>query len=105
MRTGVVHFGPGAFHRAHQAHYFDRMLAHDLGWGVSAVALRRGSVAEALTPQDGLYVLVEQAQAPRLQIIGALREVLNAPNAADQVFQRLASPDLRLVTATVTEKG
>jgi len=25
---GTVHFGPGAFHRAHQAFYFDRLLEH-----------------------------------------------------------------------------
>src|SRR5947199_8132010 len=27
-RIGTVHFGPGAFHRAHQAHYFDRSEEH-----------------------------------------------------------------------------
>ena len=29
VQIGVVHFGPGAFHRAHQADYFDRLLDHD----------------------------------------------------------------------------
>ena len=28
-RIGAVHFGPGAFHRAHQAYYFDRLLERD----------------------------------------------------------------------------
>ena len=28
-RIGIVHFGPGAFHRAHQASYFDRLLERD----------------------------------------------------------------------------
>ena len=30
IQVGVVHFGPGAFHRAHQAWYFDRMLAAEV---------------------------------------------------------------------------
>ncbi|HWT50985.1 MAG TPA: mannitol dehydrogenase family protein, partial [Caulobacter sp.] len=29
VQVGVVHFGPGAFHRAHQAFYFDQLLAKD----------------------------------------------------------------------------
>ena len=28
-RIGVVHFGPGAFHRAHQAAYLDALLADE----------------------------------------------------------------------------
>ncbi len=35
VRTGVVHLGVGAFHRAHQAVVFDDALnAGDLRWGV-----------------------------------------------------------------------
>ena len=29
VTVGVVHLGPGAFHRAHQAPVFDRLLASD----------------------------------------------------------------------------
>ncbi|HYD36568.1 MAG TPA: hypothetical protein VEA60_03080, partial [Allosphingosinicella sp.] len=38
--TGIVHFGPGAFHRAHQADFVDRLLRHDRRWGIAAVSLR-----------------------------------------------------------------
>ena len=37
---GIVHFGPGAFHRAHQAAYADAVLADDPRWGIAAVALK-----------------------------------------------------------------
>lgn len=96
----VVHFGPGAFHRAHQAWYFDRM-----GFGISAVSLHSPGVRDALAPQDGLYTLIEREADPAVQIIGALREVLVAPEAPDAVFARLADPQVGYVTATVTEKG
>lgn len=102
---GVVHFGPGAFHRAHQAYYFDRLLEHDPTRAVSAVALRSSGVRDALAPQDGLYVLAELDRTSSLRLIGSIRELLVATENADQVTERLASPQTRLVTATVTEKG
>ena len=105
LRTGVVHFGPGAFHRAHQAFYFDRMLAKDPTLAVCAVSLHSDAVRTALTPQDGLYSLVEREAEPTIRVIGALREVVTAPAQPQAVLARLADPAVRLVTATVTEKG
>jgi fructuronate reductase len=102
---GIVHFGPGAFFRAHQAAYYDALLAKDPRWGVCAVSLHSVGVRDALSPQDGLYGLAILDAEPRLQVIGAVREVLVAPDSADQVLARLSSPSVRLVTLTVTEKG
>lgn len=102
---GIVHFGPGAFFRAHQAAYFDDLLASDPRWAISAVALKTPGVRDALTPQDGLYTLVELGETTRFRVIGAIRELLVADDDADRVADRLASPDTRLVTLTVTEKG
>ena len=104
-RIGVLHFGPGAFHRAHQAFYFDRMLAADPGLAISAVSLRSDAVRAALAPQDGLYSLTEQEAEPSIRVIGAIREALTARADPQAVFARLADPAVRLVTATVTEKG
>ena len=102
---GVVHFGPGAFHRAHQACYFDAMLARDASLAISAVSLRSDTVRAALVPQDGLYSLTEREAEPTIRVIGAIAEVLTAPAGPDAVFARLADPRVRFVTATVTEKG
>jgi fructuronate reductase len=102
-RIGVVHFGPGAFHRAHQAFYFDRMLARDPRLAISAVSLRSDALRAALAPQDGLYSLTEREAEPSIRVIGAIKEVMTAPSGA--VFARLADPTTRFVTATVTEKG
>src|SRR5262249_36532412 len=54
---GIVHFGPGAFHRVHQAWFVDTLLASDPRWGICAVSLRSTDVRDALVPQDGLYTL------------------------------------------------
>lgn len=97
---GVLHIGPGAFHRAHQADYFDRLLAADPRWAISAVSLRSSNLKRALEPQDGLYTLATLDEATGFRVIGAHREILVAPPPA-----RLADPDLKLVTLTITEKG
>lgn len=104
-RIGVAHFGPGAFHRAHQAWYFDQLLAHDPNWAIAAVSLKTPGVRDALQPQDGLYTLAELDERTSFRVIGAIKQLLVAPETPDLVLERLASPDTRLVTLTVTEKG
>ncbi len=105
IQIGIVHLGPGAFFRGHQAAYYDALLAKDPRWGVCAVSLHSVGVRDALAPQDGLYGLAILDAEPRLQVIGAVREVLVAPASPDQVLARLSAPSVRLVTLTVTEKG
>jgi fructuronate reductase len=104
-RIGTVHFGPGAFHRAHQAFYFDRLLEQDASRAICAVSLKTSSVRDALAPQDGLYTLIELDAAPTVRVIGAIREVLVAAEDPAAVSRRLAAPNTSLVTITVTEKG
>lgn len=103
--VGIVHFGPGAFHRAHQAVYVDELLAGEPGWAICAVSLHSAGVRDALQPQDGLYTLALLDEPPRLRVVGAIREVLCAPQEREAVMARLADPAVRLVTLTITEKG
>jgi fructuronate reductase len=103
LQAGVVHLGIGAFHRAHQAPVFDALAeAGDLRWGIRAASLRSPAVRDSLAPQDGLYSLVVEN---RVKIIGALREVLVAPEDPQALVAALAAPETHLVTVTVTEKG
>lgn len=104
-RIGIVHIGPGAFHRAHQASYVDALLHRDPRWAISAVALKSAGVRDALAPQDGLYVLNELSAQSRLRVIGAIRELLVAAEDHERAFARLTARDTQLVTMTVTEKG
>ncbi|MDP1631620.1 MAG: mannitol dehydrogenase family protein [Caulobacter sp.] len=103
--VGVVHFGPGAFFRAHQAAYFDDLLVTDPRWAICAAALKSSGVRDALASQDGLYTLVELGETTRLRTIGAIVELLVAAEDRERLAARLAHPDTRLVSLTVTEKG
>jgi fructuronate reductase len=104
---GVVHLGIGAFHRAHQACFFDALLAagHE-GWMIRGASLRSAAVAQQMNPQDGLFtVLVRDGAAERAQVVGSVRDVLVAPDDPAALVQALADPAVALVTLTVTEKG
>ncbi|WP_207619845.1 mannitol dehydrogenase family protein [Nocardioides sp. IC4_145] len=106
LRAGVVHLGVGAFHRAHQAVYLDRLA--ELGhrdWGVRGIGLRSNSHRDELAAQDHLYTVVELgAGEPRARVVGVLRDYLPAggPTETAAAVAALADPRTRLVTLTVT---
>ncbi len=104
VATGVVHFGPGAFHRAHQADAFDRVLAQDARWGIAGVGISSSAVADALRPQDGLYILETRDRRTAYRAIGAIRELLTGADAR-RIVALVAAPTTRMITTTVTEKG
>jgi fructuronate reductase len=104
-RFGIVHIGPGAFHRAHQAWYVDTLLHADKRWAISALSLKSTGLRDALGPQQGLYTLIELGAAPRARVIGSIRELLVGAEDSERAFARLAARDTRIVSLTVTEKG
>ncbi|MEJ5976877.1 mannitol dehydrogenase family protein [Novosphingobium sp. PS1R-30] len=110
--TGIVHFGIGAFHRAHQAWYTDRAMEggadtkHGRDWAIAGVSLRSAGVAEQMNPQDGLYSVTEcSAAVPRVRVVGAVRQVLVAPQDPEAVVALLAAPATKIASFTITEKG
>ena len=107
LRTGIVHLGVGAFHRAHQAVYCDDALgAGDARWGITAASLRSPETRDALVPQGGLYTLaVRGADGEALRVIGAVRDVLVAPEDPGALIGAMSAPDVKIVSLTVTAKG
>ncbi len=102
----IVHLGTGAFHRAHQAVYTDDILADDPRWGILGTSLRSGRVREQLVAQDFLYTVCTRAPgAERYRAIGAIQDVLTLADHRDRIVAAIASPDVQVVTLTVTEKG
>lgn len=106
-KPGIVHLGVGAFHRAHQAWYTEEVMNRFGGnWRIIGVSLRRPAMRNALKPQNSLYSLVTHHDyVARCQVIGALSEVLVAPEQPNAVIESLANPDVYVVTLTITEKG
>ncbi|MCA3697424.1 mannitol dehydrogenase family protein [Aquidulcibacter sp.] len=107
VRVGQVHLGVGAFHRAHQAVYTEACLAAgDLSWGILGASLRSPQVADQLNPQQGLYsCLVREGAESRASVIGAIQNVLVAPENPAALVEAMADKDVHVVTLTITEKG
>jgi fructuronate reductase len=106
VTVGIVHLGLGNFHRAHQAAYTDRVLARDPSWGICGVSLRSRGVIDTLATQDHLYTVLERGPAgDAARVIGSVRASLAAADGVEAVLARIAAPDTRIVSLTVTEKG
>ena len=113
LRAGIVHLGVGAFQRAHLAVVIEAAIeaGDDLRWGTIGVSLRQPDTRAALAPQGGLYTVAlrdggaDGGLNESLQVIGNLIDVLVAPDDPAAVLERIAHPDTRIVSLTVTEKG
>jgi mannitol 2-dehydrogenase len=111
VRVGIVHFGVGGFHRAHQAMYIDRLLnrGRGLNWGICGVGVMPADkrMRDVLVDQDGLYTLIiekpDGTREPR--VIGSIVDFRYAPDDPEAVIALLADPATRVVSLTVTEGG
>lgn len=111
VSTGVVHFGVGGFHRAHQAMYFDRLMNQGkaMDWGICGVGVMPfdKKMQTVMDAQDCLYTLVlkdpDGSWTPR--VVGSIVEYLFAPDDPEAVIQKMADPAIRIVSMTVTEGG
>ncbi len=100
----IVHLGLGNFFRAHQAWYTD-LAPEDDGWGIAAFTGRSTALADALTAQDGLYTLIVRgADGDDARVVGSLSRTYPAADKSAWLGY-LASPDVRILTVTVTEAG
>lgn len=110
VAQSIVHIGVGGFYRAHQAVYLDDLL-HRPGhaeWGYCGVGLLKHDerMRDALLPQDCLYTVVERSAAgDRARVIGSLLNFLHAPSDPEAVLEKMASPECRIVSLTITEGG
>jgi mannitol 2-dehydrogenase len=107
---GMIHIGVGGFHRAHQAVYLDDLL-HFPGsesWGYCGIGLleQDTGMRDALHRQDCLYTVLERAgHGTTARVVGSIVDYLYAPDDREQSIARLASPDCRIVSLTITEGG
>ena len=111
LHVGIVHFGVGGFHRAHQAMYLDALMnegkALDSAICGVGVLSHDKHMAEVMQDQDCLYTLVVKHPDGSLEprVIGSLADYLFAPDDPAAVVDRMADPATRIVSLTVTEGG
>ncbi|WP_213133841.1 mannitol dehydrogenase family protein [Citrobacter sp. FP75] len=109
LKSRIVHFGFGAFHRAHQALLTDRVLNTQGGdWGICEISLFSGDrLMSQLREQDHLYTVLEKGPNGNQPIvIGAVNECLNARlDSLAAIIEKFCEPQVAIVSLTITEKG
>ncbi|NUS67557.1 MAG: mannitol dehydrogenase family protein [Ensifer adhaerens] len=109
LTAGIVHFGVGNFHRAHQAVYLDDLFnaGHDRDWAIigAGVLPSDATMRAKLAAQDFLTTVVEQDNnRTGAHVTGAMIDYLEPGDVAG-IVARLADPSIRIVSLTITEGG
>lgn len=109
IRPGILHFGVGNFHRAHMAIYLHELFnkGRDLDWGIigAGVMVSDQRMRDTLKAQDFLTTVVEQDRdRSAATITGPMLDVITAPDF-DRIIATLSSPEIRIVSMTITEGG
>lgn len=112
VTPGILHIGPSAFFRSHFACFVHQRLndaslrGEPLNWGIRAVSLRTTDVHDALEDQDYLYSLTTKGKGQfSREVIGSITDIMCARNHVDEVIEAAASPDIRVMSLTVTQSG
>ena len=109
LTAGILHFGVGNFHRAHQAVYLDDLFATgaDHDWAIIGAGVLPSEITmhEKLGEQDWLTTVVEQDTGHmEARVTGSMIDFI-APGNTAGILARLADPKIRIVSLTITEGG
>lgn len=111
IQAGILHFGVGNFHRAHQAFYTDLLLgqADQQAWGICGACLLPSDerIVHNLRSQDLDYTLTICGRDGKDEIkrIGALKELLWAQEDTEALLDKIANPAIKIISLTITEGG
>jgi mannitol 2-dehydrogenase len=107
----MVHVGVGGFHRSHQAFYTDQLLqsGDHVHWAICGVGLRKddAKMQSILESQDYLYTLIIKHPDGTVEphVIGSIVDFQLGCDDPGPTIEKMASPDTRIVSLTITEGG
>lgn len=111
IKAGILHFGVGNFHRAHLQSYTNRLLADDdqASWGICGAMImpQDEKLYKALKQQSGEYSLTVCGRdgSSSIEWIGSLVELLWSGVETEQIIDKVADSDIKIITLTITEGG
>ena len=110
LTPGILHIGIGNFHRAHQAWYLHRLMQQGLAqdWAIIGAGVRPNDEAQRqrMEAQDFLTALIElDPSGRRAEVIGSIVGFVPVQPDNAALINRMAQPDIRIVSLTVTEGG
>ena len=110
LDVSIVHIGMGHFHRSHFLTYLDDLLGRGLAntgvFEVDIVPADTNYISE-FRKQDYLYSVLSFAPdgSRELRINGPIAGYANLTEDPVSVMDHLCSPETKLITLTITEKG
>lgn len=109
LSPGIVHFGVGNFHRAHQAVYLDDLFNEggDHDWAIIGAGVLPSDTAmrDKLAAQNFLTTVVEQDNNRTAARVTAPMVDILPVGDAKAIIAKLADPAIRIVSMTITEGG
>ncbi len=111
ITTSIAHIGVSNFHRSHQANYMHDLIEKHQGfnYGICGIDLLDSDrkTYNVLKDQDGLYTLItkDAAGLHKPKIIGSIVEYFFGPENPMAVIERLATPDIKIISLTIAEDG
>ncbi len=105
--TRVLHLGLGRFHRCHQAVYFQNLFEQTgEKWGIVSFSMRTADARNEMRHIHNRYPVVQFSKDDaRLQWVEAIRASYFVKEDRAKLLEVFATPELALVTLTVTEKA
>jgi mannitol 2-dehydrogenase len=109
LSAGILHFGLGNFHRAHQAVYLDDLFGagQDHSWAIIGASVRNADdeIRRKLMAQDWLSTVVEQeAHSSKARVTAAMIDYIQ-PGDGVAILKKIVDPAIRIVSLTITEGG
>ncbi|MCR1026298.1 mannitol dehydrogenase family protein [Cellulophaga baltica] len=111
IKTGIAHIGLSNFHRAHQAYYMHELIEQhqELNFGICGIDLLESDrkIYNILKDQDGLYTLITKKANGTIdyKIISSIIEYFYGPENPLAAIERLARPDIKIISLTIAEDG
>jgi len=111
VKTSIVHIGVGNFHRSHEEFLTNKLMEKtgNLNYGICGIGMLDNDrrIYNILKDQDGLYtVMIKELDGTiSPHIIGSLTEFLFAPENPIAVVEKMADPNIKIISMTITEGG
>ncbi len=111
VKSGILHFGVGNFHRAHLESYANSLLnmCNTREWGICGAMIMPQDEAlyKKLKSQDGVYSLTVCGRDGKneIEMIGSLVELLWSGECTEAIVNKVADENVRIITMTITEGG
>ncbi|MFI3314492.1 MAG: mannitol dehydrogenase family protein [Rikenellaceae bacterium] len=111
VKSGILHFGVGNFHRAHLECYTNALLnmGETLDWGICGAMImpQDENLYNRLKQQEGVYSLTVCGRDGNNSVewIGSLTELLWSGVDGEAIINKVADKDIRIITLTITEGG